>query len=174
MNDETLVLLRGRAAEAYCDAHPEPVRPLSDGVLAHLAVPFAELQADVRQAAYFLHHALGEKAVAMHDDPRGLLVLPEGADPRAEDYDGVVTEMRAGAHWVPLPTREQRAEFEAERMRTLPEQLADILRLKTLLEEVARAEQSGDPDEIRRAEAKLPEALRAQRERLRAERAKPS
>src|SRR5262245_1600519 len=114
MSVEMLVLLGGTSAEAYCAEHPEPVRPLDDGVLAYFPVRFDEMKADPRQVAYFLHHALGEKAISLHTDARGLLVLPDVYEPRSTRYDGVVAEQGADATWIRLMTREERAAFEEE------------------------------------------------------------
>ncbi len=169
MSVDVLVLLRGASAEAYCAEHPEPVRPLDDGVLAWFPVRYEEMKADPRQAAYFLHHALGEAAVAAHDDPRGVLLLPDSWEPRSESYAKVAAE--AGAHglWVKLLTREERAAFEEERLKALPAQLKELERLKGLLAELAAAEQRGDAQEVSRVEARLPASLREQRERIRSE-----
>lgn len=65
--------------------------PLPPGVGA------AALRAD-----QLLSQQLGEDVLRAHADPRGILVLEEGFEPAARDYEGVVDEAGLEGLWVRL------------------------------------------------------------------------
>ncbi len=51
------------------------------------------------QTAVLLREALGE-ALDLHDDPRGILLYPDVAEPAATTYEALVKELEEGSFWI--------------------------------------------------------------------------
>src|SRR4051812_13525457 len=73
---------------------------LDDAILLHLRTGFA---AEPEQLSERVEELLGP-ALAQHDDPRGILYIPDVAAPRSRSYDAVVAEVGEGGVWGPLPS----------------------------------------------------------------------
>lgn len=74
------------------------IEALDDGALVHIGEDFAREPTELSLA---LHALLGDE-LAAHDDPRGILIIPDVAAPRARSYEQVVEEVGEGGVWAPL------------------------------------------------------------------------
>lgn len=72
------------------------VKPLADCVIVHTGKSFATEPEELVEA---LATALGEAALAQHDDSRGILFMPDVAAPKALAYDAIVDEVGEGGVW---------------------------------------------------------------------------
>src|SRR4051812_29746152 len=69
-----------------------------DAVAFFTALRFEDLRRDPTLASQALASALGGAALR-HTDPRGVLVFPDVAEPRASTYDELVTELEPAGFW---------------------------------------------------------------------------
>lgn len=74
------------------------LRTLDDGVLVYTHQRFG---GDLEELGTTLRHLLGA-ALDTHDDPRGVFIIPDVADPKAQSYDGVIEEIGEAGEWAPL------------------------------------------------------------------------
>jgi hypothetical protein len=81
-------------------------RVLADSVLVRLGVSFAS---EPEELALALHRSVGD-ALERHRDPRGVLVMPEVAAPKAASYDSVAREIGDGGTWVKIEEEEEAAD----------------------------------------------------------------
>jgi hypothetical protein len=70
---------------------------LDDAVLVHTGHSFAT---EPEQLVEALEALIGESSLAQHDDPRGVLFVPDVAAPKAQSYDAVVDEVGEGGVWA--------------------------------------------------------------------------
>lgn len=145
------------------------LRPLEDGALVTLSLPYRDLEADARLASYVLRRELGDAAVEAVDDPRGLFLYPDVAVPRGETLADVVRELTevGGGMWIAPMSTAAVAAYEAEMIAELPTRVAEVLDQVRVFQELAAADASGDADAILAAEAKLSPEIRTQREAFR-------
>jgi hypothetical protein len=92
-----LALLRFSHAQ-LASAPAVRVDALDDGVLVHTGESFAAEPAELSLA---LHQQLGE-LLALHQDERGILFIPDVAKPSARSSEAVVDEVGEGGVWGPL------------------------------------------------------------------------
>lgn len=72
------------------------VQRLRDGVLVHTGVGFG---GNLEMLAYGVRTSVGD-ALDAHDDPRGIFVLPDVAEPKADTYEGVIAEIGEAGEWI--------------------------------------------------------------------------
>jgi hypothetical protein len=89
---EALALLRLQTLHTSARAER-----LDDALIVHTGVSFAT---EPEQLAEALAALVGESALAQHDDPRGILFIPDVAAPRGRSYDAVVEEVGEGGVWA--------------------------------------------------------------------------
>lgn len=70
---------------------------LDDAVIVHTGQSFA---IEPEQLVEALEALIGESSLAQHDDPRGVLFVPDVAAPKARSYDAVVDEVGEGGVWA--------------------------------------------------------------------------
>lgn len=92
---DAIALLRVPPAAIPAD---RVIRVLDDGVLVRTGARFDE---EPEALADILCDALGD-ALDDHEDPRGVLLIPSVADPKATTYDAVVEEIGEGGTWAPI------------------------------------------------------------------------
>jgi len=97
-------LPEGASGFAASGSHPRlRVRVLEDGALVRTSYDFGmEPDALLTQLRTELARAL-----ALHDDPRGLFVYPSVAEVDASDVDAVVAEIDAGGEWLALEAKRE-------------------------------------------------------------------
>ena len=153
MSIDIVALLRG----------PAPSRARGVVRLVEGGCLFATLQRwidDDDELAFVVRSTVGD-ALDAHDDPRGVLVFPDVAEPAAPSYDGVVAELGRDARWVPRVS----ADWLPPRLRDAREGTWDAFERDAremgsaeITDELMRAQRAGDADGVARAVAKL-EAL---------------
>jgi hypothetical protein len=168
MGIDTVVVLRAPALARKSNALGV-LRPLDDGALACLPLPYRDLEADPVLASYVLRRELGDAASDAVDDPRGVFLYPDVAVPAGDDATSVVEELTkaGGGMWVAPMSREAVGAYEAKMIAELPTRVAEVLDQVKVFQELAAADASGDAGAIRAAEAKLSPEMRAQREAFR-------
>ncbi|MDB4976016.1 MAG: hypothetical protein JWN48_4357 [Myxococcaceae bacterium] len=77
---------------------------LDDAVLVHTGAEFAAEPEDLAEA---LIARVGAEALADHDDPRGILFIPDVAAPQARTYEAVVAEVGEGGVWAELESADE-------------------------------------------------------------------
>jgi hypothetical protein len=90
---EALALLRLKTLQTTAR-----VDRLDDALIVHTGQSFAT---EPEQLAEALTALVGEAALAQHDDPRGILFVPDVAAPKTRSYDAVVDEVGEGGVWAP-------------------------------------------------------------------------
>lgn len=95
MGIDAIALLRLKSGSIPRD---RIVRTLDDGVLVKTGAPFDE---EPEELALLLSEIVGD-ALDDHDDPRGVLMIPDVAKPQGTKYDEVVDEIGEGGTWIPL------------------------------------------------------------------------
>jgi len=80
---------------------------LDDALIVHTGASFAT---EPEQLAEALAGLVGQAALAQHDDPRGILFIPDVAAPQARSYDAVVEEVGEGGVWAAPALFRSRAE----------------------------------------------------------------
>jgi hypothetical protein len=93
MTIDAVALLRGANLPLPSRLH---VQKLKDATLVHTGVGFG---GDLEMLAYGVRTSVGD-ALDVHDDPRGIFVLPDVAEPKADSYDGVIAEIGEAGEWV--------------------------------------------------------------------------
>jgi len=76
---------------------PTRIERLDDAVLVYTGASFAT---EPEQLAEALAGLVGESTLAEHDDPRGILFIPDVAAPKARSYEAVVEEVGEGGVWA--------------------------------------------------------------------------
>lgn len=79
-------------------AGPVRVEALSDSVLLHTTLDFADEPDDVAGA---VRSVLGEALASQHQDARGVFLIPSVAAPKARSYAEVIAEVADGGVWAP-------------------------------------------------------------------------
>lgn len=95
MGIDAIALLRLSSAAIPTD---RILRTLDDGVLVKTGAPFDE---EPEELALLLSEIVGD-ALDDHDDPRGVLMIPDVAQPKGKKYDEVVEEIGEGGTWISL------------------------------------------------------------------------
>ena len=95
MSIDALALLKGHDLQL-----PDRfvLRALDDGVLVLTGQRFG---GDLEELGTALRHLLGG-ALDQHDDPRGVFIIPDVAEPKAQSYEGIVEEIGEAGEWAPL------------------------------------------------------------------------
>lgn len=150
---------------------PHPVSHQDDASLVSLMVPFDPDHAD--EHALALRHLLGD-ALDAHDDPRGILFVPDVARLDAPGYAELVAAHNEGGVWTPMvgddhvPARYAAAEpgahdaLTGEMIAALGHDAAQALEMRAELALINQAARPGDVG----AEPALREALAAIAARL--------
>lgn len=94
MGIDAIALLKGTDYELPERLH---VDKLNDAILVHTGVAFG---GDLEMLAYGVRTSIGD-ALDKHDDARGVFVMPDVAEPRADTYDAVIAEIAEAGEWVP-------------------------------------------------------------------------
>lgn len=87
---------------------PVRVEALGDSVLLHTTLDFADDPEDVAGAVRSL---IGEPLASLHQDTRGLFLIPSVAAPKARSYAAVIEEVADGGVWAPWSELEESAEL---------------------------------------------------------------
>jgi len=93
MSIDAVALLKGANLPLSSRLH---VQKLKDATLVHTGVGFG---GDLDMLAYAVRTSVGD-ALDAHDDPRGIFVLPDVAEPKADTYEGVIAEIGEAGEWV--------------------------------------------------------------------------
>lgn len=93
MSIDAIALLKGKDLALPARLH---ARKLKDATLVHTGVGFG---GDLDMLAYGVRTSVGD-ALDAHDDPRGVFVIPDVAEPAADTYDGVIAEIGEAGEWV--------------------------------------------------------------------------
>lgn len=93
MTIDAVALLKGKDLTLPSRLH---VRRLDDAVLVHTGVGFG---GNLEMLAYGVRTSVGD-ALDAHDDPRGVFVLPDVAEPKATTYEGVIAEIGEAGEWI--------------------------------------------------------------------------
>lgn len=98
---DAVALLRISAAKARRRAaDPACILPLGpDACGVFLGHRHEALEAQTSLAAALVQTALGP-ALALHDDPRGVLLYPDVAEPKRATYEKLVHDLESGSFWV--------------------------------------------------------------------------
>jgi hypothetical protein len=155
MGIDAVALLRGSGHALSPRLH---VRTLQDAVLVSTGMRFGGAPDELGLA---LRAAVGD-ALDGHDDPRGVFVLPDVAEPRARTYEGVIAEIGEAGEWVPIVS----AGHIPDAFANAPEgsfaglvgQMMAALGEDTLAD-MQRAMATGDMAALQRAQEKLVSAL---------------
>lgn len=107
MSIDAVALLKGTNLALPARLH---VQKLKDATLVHTGVGFG---GNLEMLAYGVRTSVGD-ALDAHDDPRGIFVLPDVAEPKADTYEGVIAEIGEAGEWI-----------EKMAAGTVPEQLAE-------------------------------------------------
>lgn len=93
MGIDAVALLKGKDLAVPGRLHQVK---LEDATLVHTGAAFGS---DVEMLAYAVRTALGD-ALDAHDDPRGIFVLPDVAEPKGKTYAAVLEEIGEAGEWV--------------------------------------------------------------------------
>lgn len=93
MGIDAIALLKGKGLPLPERLHAQQ---LDDATLVHTGVGFG---GDLEMLAHGVRTSVGD-ALDRHDDPRGVFVLPDVAEPKARTYDGVIAEVGEAGEWV--------------------------------------------------------------------------
>ena len=100
-----ICLLQLRAAPQLPTQGPVRVEALQDGLLLHTPLDFSDEPEELAGAVRAL---LGKALACEHRDPRGVLLIPSAAAPKARSYAEVIDEVGEGGTWAswsgPQPT----------------------------------------------------------------------
>jgi hypothetical protein len=137
------------------------VERLEGAVLVHTGLRFGGA---LDEMAFALRAALGD-ALDVHDDPRGVFVLPDMAEPRATTYEGVIAEVAEAGEWVPRAAADQVpsrfADAPEDSFAGIMGQMMGALGGDTIAA-MANALASGDPEALARAQEAMTQALGGQ------------
>ncbi len=74
------------------------LRTLDDGVLVTTHLRFG---GDLEELGLALRQLVGD-ALDQHDDARGVFVIPDVAEPKAQSYDAMIEEIGEAGEWAPI------------------------------------------------------------------------
>ncbi|APR87415.1 hypothetical protein A7982_12764 [Minicystis rosea] len=155
MGIDAVALLRGTELEI---SPRLLVRKLADGLLVHTGVRFGGAPDELGLA---LRGILGS-ALEAHQDARGVFVLPDVAEPRAQTYEGVIAEIGEAGEWAPIVA----SGYVPARFAEAPEGSLEGVMGQVMaalgggvLEEMQRALATGDMAAMAKVQEKLVSAL---------------
>lgn len=155
MGIDAVALLKGNDLEVPEHLH---VQRLEDATLVHTGVGFGE---DLEMLAYAIRTSVGD-ALDRHDDPRGIFVLPDVAEPSAKTYDGVVAEIGEAGEWVrTIPAGEVPASLLAAPEGSFEAMMGQAMQAlgDANLAEIQRALASGDYSALERLQKQMAAAV---------------
>jgi hypothetical protein len=159
MGIDGIALLRVSAdALARCGVPRSRLNPLIDATLVYSGAPFG---AEPDEHGIALRHLLGE-ALDLHDDPRGVLIIPDVAEVMGTRYEAVVAEVDEAGVWAPIVTADAIPARYTEAPGGSIEQLIGAAMMAMggeLRGEIQRAMASGDPSRLAGLEARMAEAF---------------
>lgn len=91
-------------------------RPHEDGSASvFTCIRFEDSDSDLAIRCW-LRDLFGDALAEIHDDPRGVFVTPDVAEPKAKTYEGIIEEIGEGGRWIDPtpPTEEEVAARERE------------------------------------------------------------
>ncbi len=127
------------------------VRELEDGSLVFLDVPF---ESDPDTIFDALESAVGDDMYD-HDDPRGIFVLPDAAEPEdAETYEAVIAAVGEAGTWLSI----EPDEVDTANPEALLGQLLEAMGGGSA-EDLVRALRDGDEDALKLAQIQMTGAM---------------
>ncbi len=93
MGIHVIALLKGKNLSLAERLH---AKALSDGALVHTGIAFG---GEPEMLAFGLRSSIGD-ALDPHDDPRGVFIMPDVAEPKSKDYEGVIAEIGEAGEWI--------------------------------------------------------------------------
>lgn len=99
MSIDAVALVRIPAAALESGGVPRSrLNPLIDATLVYTGAPFG---AEPDEHGIALRHLLGD-ALDLHDDPRGILIIPDVAEVQSTRYQAAVDEVGEAGVWAPV------------------------------------------------------------------------